>query len=80
MAFWCFCHPSKIQDLQTLIGKSFKTEVKLSIDEWKRSQTSLGFDDAGRPWLELKFQKSGEIINVPPGWAHSVINLRVSLF
>jgi hypothetical protein len=62
------------------IGKNFKKdEVIMTVKKWRSIQEDLGFDDAGRAFLEVKEQRSGEVINVPPGWPHSVQNLRVSI-
>jgi hypothetical protein len=77
---WIFCHPSKIEKLQEAVGKNFKKdEVIMTVNKWRLIQKDVGFDDAGRPYLEIKEQRSGEVINVPPGWPHSVQNLRVSI-
>jgi len=48
--------------------------------DMKEAQEALGYDDAGRPYLEIKYQHSGEMVNIPPGWPHAVYNLRVSFF
>jgi hypothetical protein len=81
VAVWGFCHPSKLKEFETWtkkhVKKNLKTEVFLSEEQLKKVQAALGFDGAGRPFFEIIYQHSGQLINVPPGWAHTVINLRV---
>jgi oxalate decarboxylase/phosphoglucose isomerase-like protein (cupin superfamily) len=49
-----------------------------NLDDMKTAQEILGRDEAGRPYLSIVYQYSGDIITVPPGWAHAVYNLQVS--
>jgi hypothetical protein len=77
------CHPDKVSDFQDIIKDlgypHLKTgKVKLSLADMKHVQDKLGIDSSRRPFLEIIYQYSGHIINVPPGWAHMVHNLNVS--
>jgi oxalate decarboxylase/phosphoglucose isomerase-like protein (cupin superfamily) len=45
-----------------------------------RAQKALGYDRAGRCYLQIIKQCSGDIVTIPPGWPHSVYNLQVSSF
>lgn len=78
LAVWALCHPSKLNDFQSFISRNFKTDdVLLTVDDLLKARNHLGSDQAGRFFFEVKYQHSGEVMNIPPGWAHTVINLQV---
>ena len=57
--------------------KRKKQQVHIYKNKNKESLGILGSDQAGRFFFEVKYQHSGEVMNIPPGWAHTVINLQV---
>ena len=84
VALWAFCHPDKVQELQTYIQRKWSLGpfrgaklVKLNRKQLEQAQQHLGCDGAGRPYLELKEQFSGDVMHVVPGWPHMVLNLQV---
>jgi hypothetical protein len=79
LAYWAFCHPNMVSQLQTFTQKRFKTEdVFMTRDEMIDAQKALGTDPAGCPYISIIEQLSGDIISIPPGWPHAVINVQVS--
>jgi hypothetical protein len=85
VALWAFCHPDKIEQLQDYImaewglGPFKQRVVTLTQHQLQQAQQHLGYDAAGRPYLELKEQFSGDVMNVVPGWPHMVLNLQVGI-
>ena len=79
IAVWWLLHPTKLKDFLNIIkkvnlkGSAFST----SHDKLFEMQQKIGFDEAGRPFMEVKYQYSGDLIHIPVGWAHGVINLQV---
>lgn len=51
--------------------------MKLNRKQLEQAQQHLGCDGAGRPYLELKEQFSGDVMHVVPGWPHMVLNPQV---
>ena len=82
MAVWAICHPSKVGTFQDIIQRLGYPPLKsgnviLKKDDLTNIQTQLGSDSSKRPYFEIIYQYSGHLINIPPGWAHMVINLHV---
>lgn len=83
LAIWAFCHPRKVAELEQLLQskwglKSFKEgATALNRQQLEDAQAALGRDAAGRPFLSLVEQRSGDLVSIPPGWPHMVLNLQV---
>jgi len=87
VALWVLCHPEKINQLQDFLVGQFKFKIFkesnikcLSAEQIALAQNHLGCDKAGRPYLEVIQQYSGDMVTIPPGWPHMVVNVQVNFF
>jgi hypothetical protein len=84
LALWVFFTPSMVA-LGTLSAWLLKKRGKECLKVASGEKTTLSIDEVhdlmrDHPGLvRLEFQKAGDRICVPPGWAHQVLNLRPNL-
>ena len=46
------------------------------MQQLQQLKTEMGVDEQGRPCVLLLEQMDGDMVHVPPGWMHCVINLQ----
>ncbi len=86
VALWAFIHPkalpllnSALVDLE--ISEGTKVRTVLTPVEMRALQAKMGrSSETGHYWLTIVEQRSGEIVQVPPGWAHCVYNKNGSAY
>lgn len=86
IAIWGLCNPCRAAQLDELIkskgwgAKGLKGNVLFDVDMMKQARRELGVDpDTNRTWFVIMPQMPGEIVNIPAGWLHAVVNVQVSI-